>query len=48
MHRGRFMKILIFGGTTEGRMLAQAISELHKDSVKRQRDCERRDERRRA
>ena len=25
------MKILIFGGTTEGRMLAQAISELHKD-----------------
>ena len=33
MHRGRFMKILIFGGTTEGRMLAQAISELHKDSV---------------
>lgn len=27
------MKILIFGGTTEGRMLAQAITELHKDSV---------------
>ena len=27
------MKILIFGGTTEGRRLAQAISELHKDSV---------------
>ncbi len=27
------MNILIFGGTTEGRMLAQAISELHKDSV---------------
>ena len=25
------MNILIFGGTTEGRMLAQAISELHKD-----------------
>jgi len=25
------MKILIFGGTTEGRMLAQAISERHKD-----------------
>ena len=25
------MKILIFGGTTEGRMLAQTISELHKD-----------------
>ena len=27
------MNILIFGGTTEGRMLAQAISELHKDRV---------------
>ena len=25
-----FMKILIFGGTTEGRILAQAVSELHK------------------
>ena len=25
------MKILIFGGTTEGRMLAQTISEFHKD-----------------
>lgn len=25
------MKILIFGGTTEGRMLAQAVSELYKD-----------------
>ena len=25
------MKILIFGGTTEGRMFAQAISELHND-----------------
>ena len=24
------MNILIFGGTTEGRMLAQAIPELHK------------------
>lgn len=27
------MNILIFGGTTEGRTLAKAVSELHKDSV---------------